>query len=123
MTKRRQPGEKHDQRPRRKRQQQRQRPWEAATTAGMDVELTANGLWIDIHDPAGDQSMYLSAQQLRALAGIGITERTRVLTAVVIAYEEAEEAQEAAEETAEAEQVEADEPVAQGQEGRPESGG
>ncbi len=99
----------------------RERPWEAATTVGMAVELTAHGLWIDIHDASGDRDVYLSARELRALAGVGISARMRALTGLVIAYQEAQESQEAAEQ-AEAE-TGADVPLGQGQGGRPESGG
>ena len=104
----------------------RERPWAAATTAGMAVELTAHGLWIDIHDTSGDRDVYLSARELRALAGVGISERMRALTGLVIVYQEAQEAQEAREaaEPAEAEaEAEAGVPLGQGQGGRPESGG
>ena len=93
----------------------RVRPWEEDTTAGMVVELTSHGLWIELHDASGDRDVYLSARELRALAGVGISARMRALTGLVIAYQEAQEAQEAAEG--------ADVPLGQGQGGRPESGG
>jgi hypothetical protein len=94
---------------------QRVRPWEADTTAGMVVELTSHGLWIEVHDAGGDRDVYLSARQVRALAGVEISARMRALTGLVIAHEEAQEAAEQAE-------ASAGEPVSR-QDGRPESGG
>jgi len=94
----------------------RVRPWEEDTTTGMSVELTDHGLWIDIHDASGDRDVYLSARELRALAGVGISERMRALTGLVIVYQEAQEAAERA-------AAEGEVPLDQRREGRPESGG